>query len=141
MLKVIAEITAPTNDYKDKNTGKTKTFYRKIGSIMENDSGSQFILLDKFFNLAAIDSDPTKANVLLPLNFIENEISHQGHFKTTSPKSDINTPPKQAKKKRDNAKATPEAIKAAKKLLQTDAMMKQSKSAGHVLPFDDELEF
>ena len=71
MLQRIAKLTVPSNKYQDKATGQQKTFYRDVGSIMENDQGQRFILLDKFFNPAAVPHDPDRAQVLVNIELLE----------------------------------------------------------------------
>jgi len=71
MLNKIANITAPITHYQ--NSGKQCTFYKPVGLLMENpDTGKQFLLNDKSFNLMAVigASDDTKGCVFLPLELV-----------------------------------------------------------------------
>lgn len=135
MLNKIASITAPINHYQ--SNGKQHTFNKPIGSLMENDKGQQFLLIDKSFNLMAVigASDPEKGSVFLPLDFVDEKPPKQQNkpISAKAVQSDA--------KKKKTARPSKEAIQNALKLLQTDKMLEQSEKAGHPLPFDDELNF
>ena len=48
----IKDITAIVGEYQ--KDGATKKIYRNVGELHQKDDGSQFILLDKIFNPAAL---------------------------------------------------------------------------------------
>ncbi len=47
--------------------GETKNSYRTIGSLMEDDSGSKFILIDPTFNFAAVKREEGRDSVMVSL--------------------------------------------------------------------------
>ncbi len=55
------DLAVKTGTYTDRSTGQNniKNRYENIGSVMENDDGSQFLLLKRCINLAAF---PTRNN-------------------------------------------------------------------------------
>lgn len=53
----IKDIAVKTGEYQDRNTGDTKGRYQNVGALMKNDDGSVFILLQRTFNPAGINSD------------------------------------------------------------------------------------
>jgi hypothetical protein len=52
----IKDIAVKTGEYQD-NNGQTKGRYQNIGALMKNEDGSVFILLQRWFNPAGINSD------------------------------------------------------------------------------------
>lgn len=55
--KKIKDIAVKTGEYQDRNTGETKGRYQNVGALMKNDDGSVFILLQRWFNPAGINSE------------------------------------------------------------------------------------
>lgn len=53
----IKDIAVKTGEYQDRNTGENKGRYLNVGALMKNDDGSLFILLQRTFNPAGINSD------------------------------------------------------------------------------------
>lgn len=54
--KKIKDIAVKTGEYTDRN-GNTKGRWQNVGAIMKNDDGSVFIMLQRWFNPAGINSD------------------------------------------------------------------------------------
>lgn len=61
--------------------------------------------------------------------------------KTVRPNTGKKAARPECSSKAKQIKPTVEAVRAAKQLLNNEIMAKQSEKAGHVLPFDDEIEF
>ena len=101
---------------------------------MAGDNGNQFLMLDKSFNLLATMHDPEKSHVCLKLEFEQSYTSQNKPLNTQNGTNPQNKPVKRQQ-------ITKKALDNAKLLLQTDVMHKQSLKAGHILPFDDEIEF
>lgn len=59
----INDLAVKTGTY-TKN-GETKGRYENIGSLMESDDGSQFILLKRTFNPAGVPCDPDRDQILI----------------------------------------------------------------------------
>lgn len=53
----IKDIAVKTGEYTDRNTGESKNRYQNVGALMKNDDGSVFILLQRTFNPAGVNSD------------------------------------------------------------------------------------
>jgi hypothetical protein len=54
--KKIKDIAVKTGEYQDRD-GQTKGRYLNVGALMKNEDGSVFILLQRTFNPAGINSD------------------------------------------------------------------------------------
>lgn len=52
----IKDIAVKTGEYQDRN-GNTKGRWQNVGALMKNDDGSVFIMLQRWFNPAGINSD------------------------------------------------------------------------------------
>ena len=61
MAKKVKNLSVKTREYKDKN-GNPKANWQNIGVIMENDQGKQFMLIDRWVNLAGLPDFSTKPN-------------------------------------------------------------------------------
>lgn len=59
------DLAVVTGTYPDKNTGAQKNRYQTIGSEMEMDDGSRFILLDPLINLAAVPRGQGKDRIMV----------------------------------------------------------------------------
>lgn len=134
-LHVVGKLSAPINHFQQ--NGQQKTFQKPVGSLMLNpDTGDYFLMLDKSFNpMATIGAtDENKGSVCLPLTFVDKPpVSDFKPLKTKA--KQVGEKPKKSQR------PSKEAIRNALKLLQVDAMIKQSDKAGHPLPFDDEIGF
>ena len=53
MAQRVKDLAVKTREYTDKE-GKRKANWQKIGVVMQNDDGSEFIILDRWFNLSGI---------------------------------------------------------------------------------------
>ena len=65
-FKRTKELKVKHGTYQNKE-GETKNNYRTIGSLMENDDGGKFILLDPTVNLAAFKRDEGRDSVMVSL--------------------------------------------------------------------------
>lgn len=54
--KKVKDIAVKTGEYQDSG-GQTKGRYQNVGALMKNEDGSVFILLQRWFNPAGINSD------------------------------------------------------------------------------------
>ena len=61
MVRKIKDLAVKTREYTN-TAGEKKANWQNIGSIMENDEGRQFILLDRWVNLAGIPDYGNKPN-------------------------------------------------------------------------------
>ena len=64
--KKIRELAVKTGSYTDRD-GNTKGRYKNVGSLMESDDGSKFILLDTTFNPAGVPNPDNRDNVLISI--------------------------------------------------------------------------
>ena len=64
--KKIRDLAVKTGSYTDRD-GNTKGRYKNVGSLMESDDGSKFILLDTTFNPAGVPNPDGRDNVLISI--------------------------------------------------------------------------
>ena len=64
-MRKVYDMCVKVSEYQD-NYNKTRARWRNVSSIMEDDKGGRFILLDKFFNFAQIDTQG-RENILISL--------------------------------------------------------------------------
>ena len=62
--KKIKDLAVKTGSYTDRE-GKEKGRFENVGSLMQMDDGSQFILLKRTFNPAGVHVEPGKDQILL----------------------------------------------------------------------------
>ena len=74
MARKIKNLSVKTREYKDRD-GNDKANWQNIGVIMENDHGKQFMLLDKFINLAGIPDfkNPNSTAVMVTMVDVDND--------------------------------------------------------------------
>lgn len=60
------DLVIKTGSYTNKE-GATKGRYKNVGSLMENDDGGKFLLIDPTFNFAAIRRDENRDMVIVSL--------------------------------------------------------------------------
>ena len=74
MARKIKNLSVKTREYKDRD-GNDKANWQNIGVIMENDHGKQFMLLDKFINLACIPDfkNPNSTSVMVTMFDVDND--------------------------------------------------------------------
>lgn len=64
MTKKFKDVVVKAGEYQDRNIGETKARWKNVGTLMENDDdGSLFILLERTFNPAGVNS--TRDTILL----------------------------------------------------------------------------
>ena len=61
MARKIKNLSVKTREYKDRD-GNSKANWQNIGVIMENDQGKQFMLIDRWVNLAGLPDFSDKPN-------------------------------------------------------------------------------
>ena len=61
MARKIKNLSVKTREYKDRD-GNPKANWQNIGVIMENDQGKQFMLIDRWVNLAGLPDFSDKPN-------------------------------------------------------------------------------
>ena len=62
--KKIRDIAVKTGEYQDAQ-GQTKGRWQNVGSLMRNDDGGEFIILNRWFNPAGVPNPDNKDSVLL----------------------------------------------------------------------------
>ena len=70
--KKIRDLAVKTGSYTDRD-GNTKGRYKNVGSLMESDDGSKFILLDTTFNPAGVPNPDNRDNVLISIFELREE--------------------------------------------------------------------
>lgn len=64
-FKRIKELKVKHGTYQ--KDGETKNSYRTVGSMMEDENGSKFILIDPTFNFSAVKRDEGRDSVIVSL--------------------------------------------------------------------------
>ena len=84
MARKIKNLSVKTREYKDKD-GNSKANWQNIGVIMENDQGKQFMLIDKWVNLAGIPDfkNPNSTSVMVTMFDVDN--NYQANRKDIPP--------------------------------------------------------
>ena len=75
MARKIKNLSVKTREYKDKD-GNPKGNWVNIGVIMENDQGKQFMLIDRWVNLAGLPDFSDKPNpsaVMVSIFDVDND--------------------------------------------------------------------
>lgn len=67
MARKVKNAVVKIGEYQDRNTGQTKGRYLTIGTVMANDDGSEFLLLDRHFNPAGLPDPGGRGTVLVNL--------------------------------------------------------------------------
>lgn len=62
------DLTVKVGEYQDRS-GQTKSEWKRIGVVMQNDDGSEFAILDRTFNPAGVPNPENRSTVLV--NFFE----------------------------------------------------------------------
>ena len=62
----IYDLAAVVDSYTDRD-GKTKNKYQTVGAVLQKDDGGKFIILEKWFNPAGINSQPGKTSIILSM--------------------------------------------------------------------------
>ena len=75
-MRKVYDMCVKISEYQD-NYNKTRARWRNVGSVMEDEKGGRFILLDKFFNFALIDTQG-RDNILISL-FKPKDDNNSGH--------------------------------------------------------------
>lgn len=63
-VKKVEDLAVVTGTYSDGNGG-TKNRYQTVGSVMEKDDGSKFILLERWFNPAGLPNPENRSSVII----------------------------------------------------------------------------
>lgn len=147
MLNKIGSISAPINHYQ--SGGKQNTFYQPVGTLMKNpQTGEILIFLEKWFNPMATlgASNPEKGSICLAVKLEESLTRAQPTPQSKPTEKQVKpTTVKKAVKKANTKRQqrpSPEAVRAAMELINTDMLMKQNegKDGKHIdLPFDNEI--
>lgn len=74
--KKIRDLAVKTGSYTDRD-GNTKGRYKNVGSLMESDDGSKFILLDTTFNPAGVPNPDNRDNVLISIFELKDDQRQQ----------------------------------------------------------------
>lgn len=70
------DITVKVGEFKTRE-GETKAEWRRVGVVMENDDGSEYIILERTFNPAGVPNPENRATVILSL-FQPRDDNQQG---------------------------------------------------------------
>ena len=78
MSQRVKDLAVKTREYTDKE-GKRKANWQKIGVVMQNDDGSEFIILDRWFNLSGIPDfkTPNSTSVTVSVFNINKQSNYQ----------------------------------------------------------------
>lgn len=82
MAHKVKDLAVKTREYVDKE-GNKKANWQNIGSIMENDDGRQFLLLDRWVNLGGLPDFSDKPNPSAVLINIFDP-SNRGNYQPTA---------------------------------------------------------
>jgi hypothetical protein len=63
MATKIKDLVVKTGEYQSQ--GQTKSRWQNVGSLMQNDDGGQFIILNRWFNPAGIPNPENRDSVVL----------------------------------------------------------------------------
>lgn len=149
-LKKIGSISAPINHYN--SGGKQHTFYQPCGSLMKNTQTNEvLVFIEKWFNpMSCINShNPDKGSVCLNVKLEDNVTRTSAPEPVPVAKENPQSRPTSIKNGLANKQTkikqrpSPEALRAAMELINTDMLMKQNegKDGKHIdLPFDSDLE-
>ncbi len=90
--KKIKDLAVKTGSYTD-SQGNTKGRYKNVGSVMQSDDGSKFLLLDTTFNPAGVPNPDNRDNVLISIFDLKDEQQRsapaQQQRQAPSPQSDV----------------------------------------------------
>ena len=64
-MKRIKDLAVKTGTYE--SNGQTKGKYLNVGSVMEDDNGGKFIMLDRTFNPAGVPNPDNRSNVIISM--------------------------------------------------------------------------
>ena len=78
MAQRVKDLAVKTREYTDKE-GNRKANWQKIGVVMQNDDGSEFIILDRWFNLSGIPDfkNPNSTSVTVSVFDINKQSNYQ----------------------------------------------------------------
>lgn len=97
--KKIRDLAVKTGSYTDRD-GNTKGRYKNVGSLMESDDGSKFILLDTTFNPAGVPNPDNRDNVLISIFEMKDSEGGQRSGGGATPRN--NEGPRQASQTRQS---------------------------------------
>ena len=97
--KKIRDLAVKTGSYTDRD-GNTKGRYKNVGSLMESDDGSKFILLDTTFNPAGVPNPDNRDNVLISIFELKDNDGGQRSGGGATPRN--NEGPRQAAQTRQS---------------------------------------
>ena len=97
--KKIRDLAVKTGSYTDRD-GNTKGRYKNVGSLMESDDGSKFILLDTTFNPAGVPNPDNRDNVLISIFELKDSDGGQRSGGGATPRN--NEGPRQAAQTRQS---------------------------------------
>ena len=75
MAQKVKDLAVKTREYTDKE-GNRKFNWQKIGVVMQNDDGGQFIILDRWFNLSGIPAGVLLIQSCMPSAILCYLIAH-----------------------------------------------------------------
>lgn len=64
-MKKIKDLAVKTGTYE--SGGQTKGRYLNVGSVMEDNNGGKFIMLDRTFNPAGVPNPDNRSNVIISM--------------------------------------------------------------------------
>lgn len=67
MAKRVKNAVVKVGSYQDRNTGETKGSFKSVGSLMRNDDGTHFLILDRTFNPAGVADPQGRGSIIINL--------------------------------------------------------------------------
>jgi hypothetical protein len=64
-MKKIKDLAVKTGTYE--SGGQTKGRYLNVGSVMEDDNGGKFLMIDRTFNPAGVPNPDNRSNVIISM--------------------------------------------------------------------------
>ena len=88
MAQKVKDLAVKTREYTDKE-GNRKFNWQKIGVVMQNDDGSEFIILDRWFNLSGIPDfkNPNSTSVTVSMFDVNKQSNYQPPKRMEDPSS------------------------------------------------------
>lgn len=65
-MKKLKDLAVKTREYTNSN-GEKKAIWQNIGSIMRADDGNEFMVLEKWFNPAGVESKDGRSSILVSM--------------------------------------------------------------------------
>lgn len=77
MARKIKDLAVKIGSYADQS-GQTKGRYQNVGALMQNDDGSQYLLIERWFNPAGVINPDGRGNLLVSMFDLRDRQGDQG---------------------------------------------------------------